>query len=58
MTPKYFSIKMNGNNIQNRNTRITATRYGINQDINFLYCTEQKLSELLYNCCTTCIEPK
>ena len=27
LTPKYFSIKIKGNNIQKKNTRVAATRY-------------------------------
>ena len=49
LTPKYFSIKINGDNKQTKNTRIAATRYRINQEIKFLYCKKQKLNELLYN---------
>ena len=33
-TPKYFSIKINR---QNRSIRTAATRYGIDQAINFFY---------------------
>jgi len=48
LTPKYYSIKVNGNNRQSWNTRIAATRYGVNQEIKFLYCEKQKLNEPLY----------
>jgi hypothetical protein len=48
LTAKYFSIKINGNNRQSRNTRIAPTRYRINQEIKFLYCKKQKLNEPLY----------
>ena len=36
LTPKYFDIKINGNSIQARNTRLAATSYRINQELKFL----------------------
>jgi len=33
LAPKYFSFKLNENNRQNRNTKIAATGYRINQEI-------------------------
>ena len=48
MTPKYFSIKINRNSRQNKNTRIAATKYRLNKEIKFLCCSKQKLNELLY----------
>jgi hypothetical protein len=48
LTPKYYSIKLNGNNRQSRNIRIAATRYRINHEIKFLYCEKLKLNEPLY----------
>ena len=47
MTPKYFSININGNNNQTKNTRLAATKYRINQEIKFLYC--KKINERLYH---------
>jgi hypothetical protein len=41
LTPKYFSIKINGNSRQNRNTRIAATRYRI-QTRNQNFCIVKK----------------
>ena len=41
MAPKCFRIKINGNNRQNRNTRVAATKYRINQEIKFIYCKKK-----------------
>ena len=41
LTPKYFDIKINGNSIQTRNTRLAATRYRINRELNS-YIVENK----------------
>ena len=49
LTPKYFSIKNSRNNNQSKNTRLAAIKYRINQEIKFLYCKKQKLSERLYH---------
>jgi len=64
LTPKYISIRINGNNRQCNNTLKFATRYRINQEIKFLYIKKAKINQKLYNkhlecaaqwptCCTT-----
>jgi hypothetical protein len=57
LTPKYISIKVNGNNKQSQKTLLNATRFRINQEIKFLYVKKQKLNEQLYKahlqCATT-----
>ena len=47
LIPKYFSIKIKENSRQNKNTRIAAIRYRINQEIKILYYKKQKLNKLL-----------
>lgn len=37
LTPKCIHIKVNGNNVQNRNTKLVAIKYRLNQEIKFLY---------------------
>jgi len=37
ITPKYTNIKMKGNNQRNKNTKIAAARYRLNQEIRLLY---------------------
>jgi len=48
LTTKYIHIKINGNNMHTKNTKIAATKYRLNQEIKFLYCKKQKLNEKLY----------
>jgi hypothetical protein len=38
----------NRNNIQNKKTKIAATKYRLYQEIKCLYCRKQKLNEQLY----------
>ena len=47
LTPKYISIKINGNSRQCTNTVKIATRYRVNQEIKFLYIKKAKLNQLL-----------
>ena len=48
LTPKYIHIKINGNNMHTKNTKIAGTKYRLNQEIKSLYCKKQKLNEQLY----------
>jgi predicted nuclease with TOPRIM domain len=48
LMPKYINIKINKNNMHNKNTKIAATKYRLNQEIRFLYCKQQKLNEELH----------
>jgi hypothetical protein len=49
LTPKYISIKANGNNKQSQNTKNAAIKYRLKQELKFLYMKKQKLNEKLYN---------
>jgi hypothetical protein len=49
ITPRYISIKVNGNNPQSQKTKNTAIRYRINQELKFLYAKKQRLNEQLYS---------
>ena len=48
LTPKYISIKINGNNPQRQKTIKAATHYHLNQELKFLYVKKQKLNKQLY----------
>jgi uncharacterized membrane protein YheB (UPF0754 family) len=48
LTPKYISIRINGNNRQGNNTLKVATRYRINKEIQFLNIKKPKLNQQLY----------
>ena len=48
LMPKHIPIKINGNNMHTKNTKIAATKYRLNQEIKFLYCKKQKQNEQLY----------
>ena len=48
LTPTYMSIKINGNNRQDRNTLRIATTHRLNQEIKFLHVKKSKLNEQLY----------
>ena len=54
ITPKYISIRVNGNNKQSRKTVQNATCFRINQEIKFLYIKKQKINEQLYNAHLKC----
>lgn len=48
LTPKCIHTKVNGNNVQNRNTKLAAMKYRLYQEIKFLYKKKQNLKEQLY----------
>jgi hypothetical protein len=48
LTPAYMSIKINGNNRQDRNTLRMATAHRLNQEIKFLHIKKSRLNEQLY----------
>jgi hypothetical protein len=54
ITPKYISIRVNGNNKQSLKTVQNAIRFRINQEIKFLCIKKQKLNEQLYNAHLKC----
>jgi hypothetical protein len=56
LTPKYISIRVNGNNKQSQKTLQNATRFHINQEIKFLYIKKQKLNQQLYYAHLKCAE--
>ena len=49
LKPDYFNIRINGNNLQDRETTHHATRFRINQEIQFLYRKKQHLNKQLYH---------
>jgi hypothetical protein len=49
LKPDYFNIRINGNNLQDRRTTQHATRFRINQEIQFLHRKKQHLNKQLYH---------
>jgi len=51
----YVNIRIKGNNKQCKNTKKTAIRTRINQEIKFLHIKKQKLNEQLYKLHLKCV---
>jgi hypothetical protein len=49
LTSTYFSIRINGNSQQDKNTLRAATHYRLNQKIKFLHIKKAKLNSLFYS---------
>jgi hypothetical protein len=56
LTPTYINIRINGNNQQRQRTLRTATKYGINQEIKFLYTNKLKLNQQLFRLHLECAD--
>ena len=54
LTPQYVHIRVNGNNVQSINTKLTALKYRLNQEIQFLYRKKQDGNEQLYKLYLDC----
>jgi len=48
LKPDYFNIRINGNTPQDKKTTRHATRFRINQEIQFLYRKKEHLNKQLY----------
>jgi hypothetical protein len=56
LKPNYINIKINGKKSQDRKTTTNAIKYGINQEIKFLYCKKQNLNQQLYSIHVQCAQ--
>ena len=54
LTPTYMSIKINGNNRQDRNSLQIATTHRLHQEMKFLHIKKSKLNERLYKAHLKC----